>query len=161
MSERIPPATTTPDPVPIPTSTIGFLTSAASPSASVDARSLHPSLKRRYLYNTTIGEEYVNCTATSNATDRAHGIKRVYEFDQAVYPQCGTIDGDVIMLFTTDFCCEYALLLFFCTISCFSPGSGVLTSPGIRDDECWEQLLESNFRSETFTHCEHFTDEVS
>ncbi|KAJ4294196.1 hypothetical protein N0V90_007886 [Kalmusia sp. IMI 367209] len=95
-----------------------------------------PSLHRRFLYNTTIGEEYVNCTVNSTSTDRAHGIKRVYEFDQAVYPQCGTVDHDVIMLFTTDFC-------------------------WIRDDECWEQLLNQNLRADQFPHCEEFTDEVS
>ncbi|KAF2684888.1 hypothetical protein K458DRAFT_267526, partial [Lentithecium fluviatile CBS 122367] len=49
------------------------------------------TLNRRFLYTTTIGEEYVNCTTSSVASDRAHGIRRVYEFNQTVTPQCGTM----------------------------------------------------------------------
>lgn len=117
LPERIPPETETPIPTsafaPLPTPTTVLNPTGTSTSIeSLNHRSLHPSLSRRFLYNTTIGEEYVNCTETSNSTDRAHGIRHVYEFDQPVLPQCGTVDhfgphtdNYTIMLFTTDFCC--------------------------------------------------------
>lgn len=69
----------------------------------------HNALHRRWLYNTDIGEEYVNCTNSSISADRATGVKRVYEYNETIYPQCGTYAPDTreIMLFTTDFCCKY------------------------------------------------------
>jgi hypothetical protein len=74
-------------------------------------------LDRRLLWNTYIGEEYVNCTTGNSFTDRAHGIKRVYEYNQTVTPQCGTVVGENedIMLFTTDFCCRFPDFVSFCT----------------------------------------------
>jgi len=58
------------------------------------------------LWETQIGEEYVNCTNTSLFFDRTSGVQKVYEFNQTVTPQCGTVDNNKIMLFTTDFCCK-------------------------------------------------------
>lgn len=116
LPERLPPDTDMPTPtssplLPQPTTTaISEATSLARPKSN-HPRSFEKSLTRRFLYNTTIGEEYVNCTFASNSTDRAHGIKRVYEFDQRIFPQCGTVDNGVIMLFTTDFCCKSLLTL--------------------------------------------------
>lgn len=43
---------------------------------------------KRWLYNTTIGEEYVNCT--EKASVMPSQTRRVYEFGQAVVPQCAT-----------------------------------------------------------------------
>lgn len=77
--------------------------------------SRHNKLDRRLLWETSIGEEYVNCTTSSSYSDRAHGIKRVYEFNQTVTPQCGTVvENDNIMLFTTDFCCKSYFLTRIC-----------------------------------------------
>ncbi|KAK7189867.1 hypothetical protein PSPO01_04257 [Paraphaeosphaeria sporulosa] len=146
LPERILPETETTIPTSaptlFPTPTTVLPNTAQSTSASVASTDIHP-LSRRFLYNTTIGEEYVNCTETSNSKDRVHGVRHVYEFDQPVFPQCGTVDqfgphpdNYTIMLFTTDFC-------------------------WIRDDECWEQLLQSSLRSDHFPHCESFTDTVS
>lgn len=99
------PATTPPPSLPATTTMVAPPpTSSNGTSVQVTPRS--PKLNRRLLWKSTIGEEYVNCTSSSNATDRVHGIKRVYEFNQTVTPQCGTVDQDQIMLFTTDFCCK-------------------------------------------------------
>jgi hypothetical protein len=88
-------------------------------------------LDRRLLWNTYIGEEYVNCTTGNSFTDRAHGIKRVYEYNQTVTPQCGTVVGDKedIMLFTTDFCCKFHAFVSVCTRNVIreSIGDGVHT----------------------------------
>ena len=108
LPPRWPPETEEPPPESSSVSTTTPV-SAVPTAASTWSISSRHNLHRRFLYNTTIGEEYVNCTFSSNSTDRAHGIKRVYEFDQPVYPQCGTMDNNVIMLLTTDFCCKFSL----------------------------------------------------
>ncbi|KAK3214142.1 hypothetical protein GRF29_28g2126571, partial [Pseudopithomyces chartarum] len=90
LPPRWPPETEEPPPESSAVSTTTPV-SAVPTAASTWSISSRHNLHRRFLYNTTIGEE-------------AHGIKRVYEFDQPVYPQCGTMDNNVIMLLTTDFC---------------------------------------------------------
>jgi hypothetical protein len=100
-----PSATTTPLDAPTPLPSDAAVTRKSPRS---------PKLNRRFLYTTQIGEEYVNCTGISAYDDRFTDVKRVYEFNQTVTPQCGTTSGDNIMLFTTDFCCK---LISVCSIS--------------------------------------------
>jgi hypothetical protein len=70
-------------------------------ATSTDPTSSHPGLQHDFLYNTTIGEEHVNCTATNNSTNRARESRRVYKFDQPILLKCGTVDNVVIMLRTS------------------------------------------------------------
>jgi hypothetical protein len=51
-------------------------------------------LQRRYLYNDTIGEEYVNCTANGWPTASPGRVVRLYEFRQEVILQCGSVAED-------------------------------------------------------------------
>lgn len=100
---------------------------------------LHPKLERRFLYNTTIGEEYVNCTTT--ASIKPSRVKKVYEFGQHIIPQCGVVvygdSGDAhILLFTMDFC-------------------------WVDDVDTDPQMLDVVLREKYFPHCEEFTDTVS
>jgi hypothetical protein len=104
-----------PTPAPAPPSNTTLRTTKPTVNHQAHAKNVAraPELQRRFLYNTTIGEEYVNCTSNSAFEDRSHGIIKVYEFNQTVIPQCGTevqygteVDNWHIMLFTTDFCCE-------------------------------------------------------
>ncbi|KAF2241750.1 hypothetical protein BU26DRAFT_571501 [Trematosphaeria pertusa] len=96
---------------------------------------------KRWLYNTTIGEEYVNCT--EKASVMPSQTRRVYEFGQAVVPQCATW-GDsergngtgIIFLFTTD----------------FSYVRDWETDPGLREDF---------YRENYYPPCEWFTDTES
>jgi hypothetical protein len=75
----------------VPTST-SLPSPAPTPAfKKVTAGNWNKQLDRRYLYNTTIGEEYVNCTTTASVN--ATRVKRVYEFGQEIIPQCGTF-GD-------------------------------------------------------------------
>jgi hypothetical protein len=98
-----------------------------------------PKFSRRFLYNTTIGEDYVKCTVA--ASIHPSRIKKVYEYGQEIIPQCGTYgDSDIanreIFLFTTDFCY-------------------------VKDVETDPQVVDRAQTSAYFPHCENFVDTVS
>jgi hypothetical protein len=92
------------DPPPAESTTVN-LASTPTPSSIVKAPEVFSSerldkrmicsknfkrdLSRRWLYNTTIGEEYVNCTSSASEVSPGRN-NRVYEFGQKVIPQCAT-----------------------------------------------------------------------
>ncbi|KAF2661697.1 hypothetical protein K491DRAFT_710538 [Lophiostoma macrostomum CBS 122681] len=132
-----------PDPV---TSSSLAPTATATPGlnatifGTLDKRS---DLTRRWIYNTTIGEEYANCTekaTINNSTENA--VEQVFEFGQSIDVQCGTVeygegrDNYTIFLLTTDFC-------------------------WVQDWMTDPNLIEAPLRQQAYPHCEVFTDTES
>ncbi|ORY13286.1 hypothetical protein BCR34DRAFT_649419 [Clohesyomyces aquaticus] len=139
LVDRVPETTTvetsTPTPFPKP-SVVSTPTASPTPKSmtrtAAHVESRH-KFQRRFLYNDTIGEEYVNCTANGFPPSNPGRVVRLYEFRHEVILQCGSMYNDTIFLFTTDFC-------------------------WIKDAQTFEQLTTSTERTDYFPHCERFTD---
>ncbi|PGH27624.1 hypothetical protein AJ80_00637 [Polytolypa hystricis UAMH7299] len=105
--------------------------SASSPAADIQERS---TLKRRFLYETYVGEEYANCHLDHNPSSE---VGKVFQYNDTVTPQCGTYEdgtvGSPIWLLTTDWCY-------------------------VQDALMEPNLIDSVVRSENFPHCEYFVD---
>ncbi|KAF2648284.1 hypothetical protein K491DRAFT_722715 [Lophiostoma macrostomum CBS 122681] len=103
-------------------------TKSQSEERDLEARG---DLQRRFLYNTTAAEDYINCTTNASLAHPGQ-IERTYEYGEEIILQCGTYGDaypDKIFLLTTQFCY-------------------------IKDNETDPTLFDSSDRWLYYPHCE-------